>query len=318
MSDKNKIIRTDSIQNRIYTIRGVQVMLDSDLAEMYEVELKRLNEQVKRNINRFPEKFRFQLSKEEYEILRSQIATSKNDAPNLKSQNATSSEHGGRRYLPYVFTEQGVSMLSAVLRSDTAVQVSIRIMNAFVEMRKFITTNAGIFQRLDKVEQKQIETDHKFEQVFKALENKSIKPKQGIFYDGQIFDAYTFICDIIKEAKRSIIVIDNYVDETTLTLLSKRHNNTTATIYTRQTKQLALDIKKHNQQYPKITIKELSKVHDRFIIIDKETVYHFGASLKDLGKKWFAFSKMEMNAEEILAKLPALSGVEMEKGGGDE
>ena len=292
------------IENKIYTIRGIQVMLDSDLADMYDVEPKRLNEQVKRNINRFPEKFRFQLSGEEYENLRSQFATLENDDPNLRSQFATSSEHGGRRYLPYAFTEQGVSMLSAVLRSDTAVQVSIKIIDAFVGMRKFISANAGIFQRLGKVELKQIETDHKFEQIFKDLEDKSIKPKQGIFYDGQVFDAYVFVADLIKTAKKSIILIDNYVDETVLQLFTKRNKNVTVCIYTKNiSKTLKQDLEKHNAQYPKIEIEKFDKAHDRFLIIDETTVYHIGASLKDLGKKWFAFSKMEMDAMQMITNL---------------
>jgi hypothetical protein len=304
MSDKNKIIRTDSIQNRIYTIRGVQVMLDSDLAQMYEVETRALNQAVSRNRERFPDDFMFQLTSEEWE--------------NLKSQNVTSS-WGGRRKLPYVFTEQGISSLSGVLKSETAVKVNIAIMRAFVQMRKFLVENAAIFQRLDKVEQKQIEADQKFDRIFNALEDKSVKPKQGIFYDGQIFDAYVFVADLIKSAEKSILLIDNYVDESVLQLLTKQKKDVTVTIYTKHiTKILKQDLAKHNKQYPKIEIKQFTKAHDRFIIIDKETVYHFGASLKDLGKKWFAFSKMEMNAEEILAKLPALSGVEMEKGGGDE
>jgi hypothetical protein len=304
MSDKNKIIRTDSIQNRIYTIRGVQVMLDSDLAQMYQVETRALNQAVSRNRERFPDDFMFQLTSEEWE--------------NLKSQNVISS-WGGRRKLPYVFTEQGISSLSGVLKSETAVKVNIAIMRAFVQMRKFLVENAAIFQRLDKVEQKQIEADQKFDRIFNALEDKSVKPKQGIFYDGQIFDAYVFVADLIKSAEKSILLIDNYVDESVLQLLTKQKKDVTVTIYTKHiTKILKQDLAKHNKQYPKIEIKQFTKAHDRFIIIDKETVYHFGASLKDLGKKWFAFSKMEMNAEEILAKLPALSGVEMEKGGGDE
>lgn len=289
MSDKNKIIRTDSIQNRIYTIRGVQVMLDSDLAQMYEVETRALNQAVSRNRERFPDDFMFQLTSEEWE--------------NLKSQNVISS-WGGRRKLPYVFTEQGISSLSGVLKSETAVKVNIAIMRAFVQMRKFLVENAAIFQRLDKVEQKQIEADQKFDRIFNALEDKSVKPKQGIFYDGQIFDAYVFVADLIKSAEKSILLIDNYVDESVLQLLTKQKKDVTVTIYTKHiTKILKQDLAKHNKQYPKIEIKQFTKAHDRFIIIDKETVYHFGASLKDLGKKWFAFSKMELNANEILAKL---------------
>jgi len=296
MSDKNKIIRTDSIQNRIYTIRGVQVMLDSDLAQMYQVETRALNQAVSRNRERFPDDFMFQLTSEEWE--------------NLKSQNVISS-WGGRRKLPYVFTEQGISSLSGVLKSETAVKVNIAIMRAFVQMRKFLVENAAIFQRLDKVEQKQIEADQKFDRIFNALEDKSVKPKQGIFYDGQIFDAYVFVADLIKSAEKSILLIDNYVDESVLQLLTKQKKDVTVTIYTKHiTKILKQDLAKHNKQYPKIEIKQFTKAHDRFLIIDENTVYHFGASLKDLGKKWFAFSKMEMNAEEILGKLG--------KGGGDE
>ena len=213
----NKILKINEILNHIYTIRGVQVMLDRDLAKMYQVDTKILNRAVKRNINRFPDKFRFQITKKEFHNLRSHIDTS--------------SEHGGRRYLPYVFTEQGVSMLSAILRSDVAIEISIQIINAFVEMRKFIATNAGIFQRIDKLEQKQIKTDEKFEQIFKALENKSIKPKQGIFYDVQIFDAYVFVANLIKEAKKSIILIDNYIDETVLNLFAKKILKSTRPFY---------------------------------------------------------------------------------------
>ncbi len=306
------------IENRIFNIRNTQVMLDSDLAELYGVETKYLNRAVKRNIDRFPVSFRFQLTVGEAKNLRSQIVTSSEKADDLRFQNDTSSEHGGRRYLPYVFTEQGVSMLSTVLRSNTAVQVSIKIMDAFVEMRKFISTNAGIFQRLDKVEQKQIETDHRFEQLFKALEDRSIKPKQGIFYDGQVFDAYVFVADLVKSAKKSIILIDNYVDESVLQLLTKRNKIVTVSIYTKNiSKTLKQDLEKHNAQYPEIEIEIFTNAHDRFLIIDENTVFHFGASLKDLGKKWFAFSKMDMEAVGMIAKLGPLKGAES-KGDGDE
>ncbi len=195
-------------------------------------------------------------------------------------------------------------MLSAVLRSETAIKVSIKIMNAFVEMRKFIFTNAGLFQRLDKVEQYQIVTDKKFEQIFKALEDKSIKPRQGIFFDGQIFDAYKLTADIIRTANKSIILIDNYVDDSVLQLFTKRKKDIKTIIYTKKiSKALRLDLKKHNAQYQTIEIKQLKSSHDRFLIIDKITVYHFGASLKDLGKKWFAFSKLKIDADDIVRKL---------------
>ncbi|MCD6322277.1 MAG: ORF6N domain-containing protein [Clostridiales bacterium] len=307
MSKKNLILPIEKIRNRIFIIRGVQVIIDSDLAEMYQVTTGRLNEQVKRNTERFPNDFMFQLTADEWQ--------------NLKSQNAISS-WGGRRKLPYVFSEQGISTLSGVLKSDIAVKVNISIMRTFVEMRKFLTLNAGIFQRIDSMEKKQIgyqiETDQKFEKIFKALDDKRIKPKQGIFYDGQVFDAYVFTADLIKSAKKSILLIDNYVDESVLQLLTKRKKNVSVNIYTRNiTKVLKQDLEKHNAQHPQIEIKKFAKAHDRFLIIDDTTVYHFGASLKDLGKKWFAFSKMEMEAMEMIANLRSLSEAET-TGGRDE
>ena len=298
-----ELARLENITNLIYSIRGNQVMLDSDLAVLYCVETKNLNRAVIRNKERFPEKFRFKLTEDEWESLRFQIGTSNDES--LRLQNGSSNEkRGGRRYLPYVFTEQGVSMLSAVLRSDTAIKVSIQIIDAFVEMRKFIATNASIFQRLDGVEKKQIDTERKFEQIFKAIEDKSISPKQGIFYDGQVFDAYVFVATLVKSASNSILLIDNYVDESVLQLFTKREKNVSISIYTKNiTKTLMQDVEKHNAQYPKIVLEKFTKAHDRFLIIDQTTVYHFGASLKDLGKKWFAFSKMDMRAMEMIANL---------------
>lgn len=304
----------ESIKTKIYTIRGLQVMLDSDLAELYDVESKRLNEQVKRNSDRFPQNFMFQLTEEEYQNLMFQNGTSSlrsqfvtlDARDSLRSQNATLENGRGkhRKYLPYVFTEQGVAMLSAVLRSQTAVQMSIHIINAFVEMRRFISNNALIFQRLDSLEQKQFKTDDKIEAILSAIEDKSIKPKQGIFYDGQVYDAYIFVSDLIKSADESIVLLDNYVDDTVLTLLSKRESKVKATIYTKNiTKQLELDLQKHNAQYPKIELKKFDSSHDRFLIIDAKEVYHIGASLKDLGKKWFAFSKFDVGALDILGRL---------------
>ncbi len=305
MSKKIEKYSLPEIENRIFTIRDAQVMIDFHLADMYQVETKRINEQVRRNIERFPKNFMFQLNADEWNDLQSQIATTEG-SENLQSQNATAK----RRTLPYAFTEQGVAMLSAVLRSETAVEVSIHIIQAFVKMRRFISTNAGIFQRLDKVELKQIETDHKFEQLFKALEDKSIKPKQGIFFGGQMFDAYKFTSELIRSAKKSIILIDNYVDDAVLTLLSKRGENVAAAIYTKNiSKQLKLDLKKHNSQYPKIVAHEFKNAHDRFLILDETQLYHFGASLKDLGKKWFAFSRMDSMTNDVLQKL---------KNGGDD
>ncbi len=295
MPEKQRIVKPLNIENQIFTIRGVQVMMDSHLAELYGVETKRLNEQVRRNKERFPSSFRFQLSQVEVEILRSQIATS-------------SSDHGGRRYYPYVFTEQGVAMLSAVLKSDTAINVSVQIMQAFVQMRKVLTQNAALFQRLDNVERKQLEAEGKFNEIFDALQKQDLDPRQGIFYEGQVFDAYTFVSGLIRKAKSSIILIDNYIDDTVITLFTKRKKGVTATICTKSiSKQLALDLKKHNEQYEGIRIEVLKEAHDRFLILDNTTVYHFGASLKDLGQKWFAFSRMESASLTILEKLESMN-----------
>ena len=271
-------------------------MLDSDLAELYEVELKRLNEQVKRNKERFPERFMFQLDASEYASLRSQIATLENGR----------GRH--RKYAPHVFTEQGVSMLSGVLNSKTAVNISIQIIDAFVALRRLISKNAELFGRLSSVERKQlefeIETNSNFEKVFNAIEDKSFKSKQGIFFDGQIFDAYKFVSDIIRTAEKSIILIDNYIDDSVLTLLTKRRKCASVLIYTKKiSKQLMLDLEKHNSQYPALEIREFKQSHDRFLIIDKKDVYHIGASLKDLGKKWFSFSRLKMPASELIKRL---------------
>lgn len=302
MSKELTILQTQ-LESRIFTVRGVQVMIDYHLSELYNVETKRINEQVKRNIKRFPESFMFQLSASEWESLQSQIATTEK-VSDLRSQIATAK----RRTLPYVFTEQGVAMLSAVLNSDTAINVSVQIMNAFVKMRHILLENSLINHRLDKMELKQLETDQKFEQLFKALEDKSLTPKQGIFFDGQIFDAYTFTGDLIRSAKQSLILIDNYIDDTVLPLFTKRKENVSADIFTKNiSNQLQLDIDRHNQQYSTINIYRFDKAHDRFLIIDQEEVYHFGASLKDLGKKWFAFSKMDKTSvENILTQIKEL------------
>lgn len=295
------IVKKDDIENKIIVIRNKQVILDQDIAALYGVETKRLNEQVKRNIDRFPESFCFQLTKTDTENLRSQIVTSNDDS--LRSHFATLKKGRGqhRKYLPYAFTEQGVAMLSAVLKSDTAIKVSIQIINAFVAMRRFIVSNAQVFQRLDTLEIKQFETDKKLNHVLDAIESRDIQPKQGIFYDGQVFDAYVFINDLVKSAKKSIVLIDNYIDESVLVLFSVRKKGVSLNVLTKKiTKKLELDVKKHNEQYPPVKIKEFRKAHDRFLIIDGKTVYHFGASLKDLGKKWFAFSKMDVSAGEML------------------
>jgi hypothetical protein len=288
------IINGIAMQNIIYTIRGVQVILDRDLAHFYGIENRALKQAVKRNPARFPDDFMFELSHSEIELLVSQ-----NVIPSKKHL-------GGSR--PFAFTEQGVASLSSVLQSEVAIAINIQIMRAFVAMRRFIATNAHVFQRLDAVEKKQIkykaDADKKFEKIFNAIESKEIIPKQGIFFNGQIFDAYRFLSDLFRTAKNSIIIIDNYIDDTVLTHLTKRHNNVKVTILTKTiSKQLALDVKKYNEQYPPVEIKEFKNSHDRFIIIDNTTIYHFGASLKDLGKKWFAFSKMDIGAVEMLGRL---------------
>ncbi len=281
------------IREKIYSIRGFQVMLDRDLAELYRVETKYLNRVMKRNSERFPSSFCFQLNETEYISLRCQFVTIKTDGRG---------QH--RKYLPYVFTEQGVAMLSAVLNSKTAIEISVRIMSAFIEMRKFIQTNAQVFQRLDRIELKQIDYDQKFDKLFSLMESGEVKQKSGVFYDGQVYDAYKFVSDIFKSAEKSILIIDNYIDDSVLTMLSKRITGVKASIYSKSVSdQLKLDVKKFNEQYEPVEIVEFSNSHDRFIIIDENIIYHFGASLKDLGKKWFGFSRMDIQAVEMLSRL---------------
>ena len=285
--DKEIIISENTIKSKIHNIRGLQVILDYDLAEFYEVLTGNLNKAVKRNFDRFPEDFMFQLTKKEFE--------------NLIFQNGTSN-WGGTRKLPYAFTEQGVATLSGILKSKKAVEMNILIMRAFVSMRNFLINNAQIFRRLDKIETKQLIYDEQFEKVFNALDNH--EPKQGIFFDGEIFDSYKFVSGLIKNANKKIILIDNFVDESVLVLFGKRKKDVSVTIYTKDiTKQLKLDLEKFNSQYENIDIKEFKKSHDRFLIIDDKDVYHIGASLKDLGKKWFAFSKMQKDSLKILERL---------------
>lgn len=286
-----------NIQPMIRVIRDRQVMLDRDLSAIYGVETKRLNEQVKRNIERFPDDFMFQLTKEEFEEWKSQFATSKSIIM-------------GARKLPYAFTENGVAMLSSVLRSQTAIEANIRIMRAFVSMRRFLAGNSQLFQRLETIEYHQLEmkqhqemTDKRIDEVFKRLD-ADIPPTQGIFYDGQVFDAYCFVSDLIRKAEQSVVLIDNYVDDTVLTLLDKRKKRVSATIYTQSvSNRFQLDIDRHNAQYPPIGIRRFNKAHDRFLLIDDE-VYHIGASIKDLGKKWFGFTLMrDITAAELVNKI---------------
>jgi hypothetical protein len=312
----NKLaISQQQIENRIFTVRGGQVMLDSELAEIYQVETRALNQAVKRNADRFPEDFMFQLTTTEWEMLQSQIResslTSQNvilENANLKSQNAALKDQRGkhRKYLPFVFTEQGVAGLSGVLKSEIAAKVHVAIMRAFVAMRKLIQDNQLLFARLDSIERKQLETDHKFEQIFKALESKDAIPQQGVFFDGQVFDAYQLTSRIIRSAKQSVVLIDNYIDESTLTHLAKKKKGVTVLLLTKilstgsgeASNQLKLDVQKANKQYGGFKLKSFSPSHDRFLIIDNTEVYHLGASLKDLGKRWFAFSKMDKSSVE--------------------
>ncbi len=278
------------IENRIFHIRGVPVMLDTDLAELYGVKTKVLNQFVKRNIERFPNWTMFQINIEEFHSSRSQIVTL-NKAK--RGQNL--------KYLPHAFTEQGVAMLSAVLKTGIAIKVSLQIMEAFVSMRKSGLILSKIENRIDAVEKKQIEFDQKIDKVFSALENADPIPKQGIFFNGQIFDAYKFVSDIIRSAKHSIILIDNYIDENTLALLSKRNKNVEAIIYSEKSNPiLKNDFTKFAEQYPPVKFLTLKNNHDRFLIIDKKEMYHIGASLKDLGKKLFAFSRMDAETKRMM------------------
>ncbi len=308
-------ITPQAVTTRIVSLRGVQVLLDTHLAEMYAVETKALNRAVKRNAARFPESFCFQLTAEEWADLRCQSATS-DSADSLRFQSGTLNipargQH--RKYLPFAFTEQGVAMLSAVLHSDTAVEVSIRIINAFVEMRKLMMNHSHLFQKMEQIEVRQFQhitaADQKFEQIFTALENHGASPPpQGIFFEGQIFDAYTFASDLIRQAKKSIVLVDNYVDDSVLLLLSKRRPAVSATIYTKKiSAQLSLDLQKHQAQYPAIEAKPVTGFHDRFLLLDGDTLYHLGASLKDLGKQCFAFSRLDSFAAELRQQLPPSS-----------
>ncbi len=350
MAKKNDIVKAEAaaiqsveqIESLILSIRGKQVILDRDLARLYGVETRRLNEQVRRNMERFPEDFMFQLTKEEFENwksqfaifnydedMSSQIATSSDDF--LRSQNATSSGEEkwksqiaisnsikmGARKLPYAFTENGIAMLSSVLRSPMAIATNIHIMRAFNAMRHFIGSQAQVFQRLEVVERNQLalntsqaelsaqvaENNKKLEEVFRRLDDHSENPEKGIFFDGQIFDAYTFASDLIREAKKRIILIDNYIDDSVLKMLDKRKKGVTVKLYTNLSfGSLQMDLKKHNAQYAPIEAEQFNRSHDRWLCID-DTVYLVGASLKDLGKKWFGFSKMAWTTDQLISKM---------------
>lgn len=287
------------IENLIYEIRGQQVMLDSDLARLYGVETKYLKRAVKANIKRFPPDFMFELELSEFNSLRCNFCTSKE-----------MSQRGGTRYMPFAFTEQGVAMLSGVLKSDTAIEVNIRIMRAFTSMRSFLMNNARMFQRLETIEHNYLlvnrhlsDHDRKFEEILSRLDDRETEPIEGFFYEGQIFDAYTLISDLVRKAKYRIILIDNYVDDRVLKTLDKRNDGVSATVFTNpHNSQINLDIKRHNAQYPEIILRHCSNVHDRFLIVD-DAVYFIGGSIKDLGKKIVAFSQMHQSPDDILTKI---------------
>lgn len=288
-------ITESTIKNLIYIVRGQQVMLDSDLAMLYQVETKVFNQAVKRNIERFPENFRFQLTSEEYFSLRSQFVTSKGK--------------GGRRYLPYVFTEQGIAMLSAVLRSDVAIQVSIKIMNAFVAMRRFLANNSLMFERINEIEVKQLEyqkcTDQKFDKIF-AYISEHEEVSQKIFFEGQIYDAFSLLAQLVSKAEKKIVLIDNYVDVGTLNILAKKNPNVDVIMYTlKKTKLSQADVDSFNKQYPTLKVFHTKQFHDRFLIVDDLYAYHIGASVKDAGRKCFGINKIEDKeiVKDILERL---------------
>ncbi len=285
---KNLIVKDDisdeEIKNLIYTIRGKQVMLDSDVAMLYHYTTKNINKAVKRNIDRFPEDFCFQLTESEFQNLRFQFGTL-----NRKVNNGDVT----RKYLPYVFTEQGISMLSGVLKNEIAVKVSISIIRAFVEMRKFLMLNGQVFGRLTSIEHKLLEHDKKFDEVFKQLQQEE-NIKQKIFYEGQIYDAYILIIDIIKKANKKILIIDNYIDDSVLKMLTKKNKNVEVIILTSDKSNIEkIDIQKFNKEYPVLKVAKTNKFHDRFIVIDNKEMYHLGASIKDLGKKCFGINRIE-------------------------
>ena len=285
--EENRLTNED-IKNLIYTIRGKQVMLDSDVAMLYHYETKKVNQAVKRNIDRFPERFCFQLTEKELEIMWSQIVTTSKLEDN---------KYRSKKYLPYVFTEQGIAMLSGILKSEVAIQVSIKIMDAFVEMRKFINSNKSLFEKVvtieNKMDKKFIEQDKKFDIIFDQLQLEE-NIKQRIFFDGQIYDAYSIIVDIVKRANSKILIIDNYIDDSVLKMLAKKKNNVEVVILTSDKSNIEnLDVKKFNKEYPVLKVAKTNKFHDRFIVIDNKEMYHLGASIKDLGKKCFAINRIE-------------------------
>lgn len=310
---KEVIVKESTIKNLIYVIRGQQVMLDSDLAALYQVETKALNRQMKRNIARFPEDFCFQLTELEFENLRCQIGTS-----SLENVN-----YGGRRYLPYVFTEQGIAMLSAVLRSEIAVQVSVRIMKTFVEMRRYLANETFVLEKVNKLESKLLEgdikrqqfeekTESRFEQIFTYISEHE-EVTQKIFFEGQIYDAFSLLTELISKAEKELVLIDNYVDVSTLNILAKKKQRVNAVVYTAKTTKLSKgDVDRFNQQYPVLEVRHTGAFHDRFLIVDGLYAYHIGASIKDAGKKCFGINKLK-DAKTVAGILERLEQKTKEK-----
>lgn len=311
-------ISENAIKNLIYTIRGQQVILDSDLAMLYQIETKNLNKAVKRNINRFPEDFCFQLIEEEYVALRLQSGT---------SNDSETTGRGGRRYMPYAFTEQGISMLSAVLHSETAVKVSIGIIRAFVEMRRFLANNALIFERVNEIEVRQLafqkSTEEKFNEVFHYISEHE-ESAQKIFFNGQIYDAFSLLVDLVARAEKMLVLVDNYVDINTLNILAKKKEDVEVIVYTELGTRLSVkDVNNFNQQYPTLNVKYTGIFHDRFLVIDDTYAYHIGASMKDAGKKCFGISlindirivhdileRLRLESEEQIERLRAKMSVD--------
>ena len=282
----NPLIST-GIEKMILVIRSKQVLLDRDLATLYGVETKRINEQVKRNLERFPEDFCFQIDKSEFREL---VA----NCDRFKMLKHSSSRS-------FAFTEQGVAMLSSVLKSESAIRVNIAIMRAFVQLRHIMMGNGGLVNRLSNVEAKVLDHDHKLDEVFEAMDRGELKSK-GLFYNNQEFDAYVFVCGLIRQAKKRIVLVDKYVSENVLAMMLKREKGVSATIYTDvQSKVHKVDLEKYNAQYPDCPLNVLPcyGMHDRFLFID-DTAYHFGASLKDLGKNTFFFTQEDFSLEEVL------------------
>jgi hypothetical protein len=319
-NNENAIVHqlpAEDIKSLILTIRGMQVLLDSDVARLYGYEVRRINEAAKRNINRFPERFRFQLTRDEFDAItntrfvatdsESQIAALNTGV--LRSQSATLKPGQGehRKYLPYAYTEQGIGMLSGMLKNDTAVQVSIGIMDAFVEMRRFIGANRDVFAKLVSIDNKLLEHDRKFDEVFDLLQQPETV-KQCIFYKGELYDAAALLIGLIKQATASITVIDNYLDGSVLDMLAEKQSGVSITIITANPGKVSQKrLQSFAIQYGAVRIVKSHDFHDRFIILDDSEVYAVGASLKDAGRRCFEVSKNE-DTERFIAYIRGIIG----------